>query len=616
VRDLSGASTLDPILSFFFFFFFVVFFSSLVGGSLVLLFYLNSTEHSKNKQTDKREKKKKEKMASQRPWRSAGFDALRRDYKGDNNDDECAGAHVSGISVDFTPPPPSNTPTGPTMTAAEIEKQRYYSGVRSYSDKDHENAKAFLRLLAEMRTMPSLSDNSSTPFHLELNLVLKRETAWGALKTMMYNFFGDTSFKRNLALTGESHLKEVVTGILQRKFDRIKAEFAAFDIEEGFQLRNLPQGETGYVPEQRESQLPINTFELKGIIDAINVATANIKNASRMSVSNVAMYEPPFYPRLSEDERMMVWNWVNVKQAAVEEIYKDKFYQFATTVAGMVNLNDFGLDKLITSAFKQTPRYREYQEMPSTIADDPFLSAERDALFAQIVDLNTALQQSKVRDGLRMQRTYNRIAEINGVTEGDEEILQDQAVFERIYKARGNEIPTIGAEIYDMNIEAPKSEMTRQLELRVKALEGLSDAFTSENSRQRMLSAVKWMMQPETLKKAEMQPIFSAAIQQALFRVRSMVPSLQNVTDAKMFYESPDGMVVTAFAELVAQQITRTQFFHQTRVMLDKTHSRNQQMENRLKWTMRNFRFDGTHVLSRFSDTSSSSGTCNALYAF
>jgi hypothetical protein len=166
-----------------------------------------------------------------------------------------------------------------------------------------------------------------------------------------------------------------------------------------------------------------------------------------------------------------------------------------------------------------------------------------------------------------------------------------------------------------MDQEHPKSDETRELELHIKALEGLTDAFVSENSRQRMLWAVKWMMQPEILEKAEIEPIFASAMAQALYRTRQMCPSLRNVTDAKMFYESPDSMVVTAFAELVSQQITRTQFFHQTRVMLDKTHDRNQQMENRLKWTMQKFRFDGTHVLSEFS-LSSSSETCSALYAF
>jgi hypothetical protein len=613
---------LDPILSFFFLFV-VFFFSSLGGGSLVLLFYLNSMEHSKNKQTAKREKKK-EKMASQRPWRSAGFDALRRDYKGDNNDDdEYAGAKVSGISVDFTKPPPP-TPTNAGVPSTPDQKKRYFDGVRSRTDNETKNTEEFLKLLTEMIKIPipGASGSRNEPLHLELTMVLNSMTAWVTLKAMMWNFFTSESFKGKLDDIEPSHLKEVVTGILKRKMDRIQAGYQAFNIEAEFVPSASVPGKDIEVPEYREALSPMNTFELKSIIDAINVATANIKNASRLSASTVAMYEPPFYPRLSEDERMMVWNWVNVKQAAVEEIYKDKFYQFATTVAGMVNLNDFGLDKLITSAFKQTPRYHDYKEMPSTIADDPFLSAERDALFGKIVALNGALEQSIVRDGLRMQQRYNNIARDQEAANNDDdetvnhEIGEKQRLFEQVYGAQDNEIPTVGAKVHEMTSEVAKSEETQQLELRVHALEGLRDAYTSENSRQRMLSAVKWMMQPETLKRAEMQPIFSAAIQQALFRVRSMVPSLQNVTDAKMFYESPDGMVVTAFAELVAQQITRTQFFHQTRVMLDKTHSRNQQMENRLKWAMRNFRFDGTHVLSCFSDTSSSSGTCNALYAF
>jgi hypothetical protein len=244
-----------------------------------------------------------------------------------------------------------------------------------------------------------------------------------------------------------------------------------------------------------------------------------------------------------------------------------------------------------------------------------------------LVDLNTELQESRTRDKLRVQQGKNYVYKqsVTPSQSGNDnstpikvnlQFEQRKNTFITRYGAVDNEIPDQQEDVVDMeNDTVPPSTRTKELELRIEALSSLTDAFVSENSRQRMLWAVKWMMQPEILQKAEMQPIFASAIAQALFRVRQMCPSLRDVTDAKMFYESPDSMVVTAFAELVSQQITRTQFFHQTRVMLDKTHDRNQQMEVRLKWAMKNFRFNGTHVLSEFSSPSSS-GTCSALYAF
>lgn len=588
-----------------------------------------------------------------RPWRTAGF----ADLRDNNNDVEMpdtragvsrlphssrhqregiygvtprpppstpdvrAMAEVNGISVDFRPQEKAGDAAKdkekanaePAKDKEKNREQLYDNGIAAFSKDSAEATREFLKLLTEMRTIPQ--GGKSYAFDLSLDLVLSPALSWVTMQTMMYNFFFDTEFKRKLEGVQQSRLRQVVEGILQRKKDKLDGAMVA----EGLGLFN-PMFSDEF-PVRREAESPINGIELKSIIDAINVASANLRNAASDDKRNVSAYEPPFFPRLSDDERMMVWNWVNLKQTAMETIYKDEFYQFAVTVAGMVGLSDFGLDKLITSAFRQSPTPREYKDMPSTIADDPFLSSERDALFGQIASLNQALVLSKQRDKLAVQREYNKIkdiispSEVNDKTGRADELLQARQEQIGLFGAEGNESYVNGAKLYPMDKEAPKSPQTVELELRVKALEGLTSAFVSENSRQRMLWAVKWMMQPEILKRAELQPLFSAAIQQALFRVRSMCPALRNVTKAEMFYTSPDSMVVTAFAELVAQQITRTQFFHPTRVHLDKTHDRNQQMETRLKYAMRNFRFNGTHVLSEFS-SSNSSETCSALYAF
>jgi hypothetical protein len=613
------------------------------------------------------------KMAG-RPWRTAGFADLRddnSDLRDNNNDVEMpdaragvsrlphssrhqreriygvtprpppstpdvrAMAKVEGISVDFRTEAEREAekpPAKPASTGGDTEKNGLYlNGIVTYSKDESANAREFLVLLDTLRWFPKRDTSVATPlnprgeFRISFSDLLSPKAAWTAMKVLMYNFHKNAAFKAALENTPQSRVKEIVAGIVEKKYLRILGETkrlfgpeAEFDIQES--------GKNIKTSEKREMESPLNVFELKSIIDAINVATANIRNEVSLRV-DVTKHEPPFYPRLAEDERMMVWNWVNIKQKAIEAIYKDAFYKFATLVAGMVNLTGFGVDKLITSAFRQTPTFREYQQMPSTIADDPFLSAERDALFGKIVSLNEQLRKSKIRDGLRQQQVNNKRSETGALkvyeprrlpgvgAQKEADNKEMRTFYADVYEATIKEQPADGAELYPMDQEHPKSDETRELELHVHALEGLTDAFVSENSRQRMLWAVKWMMQPEILKKAEIEPIFASAMAQALYRVRQMCQSLRDVTDAKMFYESPDSMVVTAFAELVAQQITRTQFFHQTRVMLDKTHDRNQQMEGRLKWTMQKFRFNGTHVLSEFSSTSSSS-TCSALYAF
>jgi len=546
-------------------------------------------------------------------------------------------AKVTGISVDFregesgtgttnaTTKTPKTPDTDKAQNMYEDRYQKMLSATRPGNPNEDLNAHAFLGALVLMTGLPNEDGKSATKIPLELNLsqTFDAQTAYATLKRMMWNFKkGD--FGKDLMGIPDSRVKATVSRVIQKKADRLealhKALLSANDtVAKEFDYATL---QPKYEYEKREAVSPTNMLELKSIIDAINVAAENIANSTTNKAADVARQEPPFFPRLSEDERMTLYNWIKIKQAALDDIYRDPLYIFAVKVAGLSNMSDFSIDKLITSAYKQTPSYAQFQQMPSTIADDPFLSNERTVLFDRIVGLNEDLEKSKIQDLLAFQQKQNVVKE--NEDQDDEEVESvttrmeiNRRRYAQMYGAQDSELPVDNALVVDLGDKAiPESLKTRELRLHVEALKGLTSAYESGGSRQRMLWAVQWMMQPEILKRAELSPLFVAAMSAALTRVRSMCPTLAQAKDAKMFYESPDDIVVDVFAELVAMQIARIKFFHPTRVLLDKTGARTQQVEGRLLYRMKNFSFDGSKVFSDLALTGSRGGTCSALYAF
>lgn len=492
--------------------------------------------------------------------------------------------------------------------------------IQSYDDDEIKNSTDFLEALLTMKEIP-VNDANSKPLVLKVNQTFNAESAWKILKQMIANFFTKGKFLTLIEELGKSRVKSEVFNVLQKR--KLRIDKAASSISAVYKINQLKPDLVFAGIEARESSSPMNMIDLKSIIDQINVAATTIANKG-VSPNTLARHEPPFFPRLSEGERLMVWNWVKAKQKAVEEIYNTPLFRFATKVAGLTNMSfEMGVDKLITSAYKQSAHLHRYKDMPMTIADDPFLSAERDLLFDRIVSLNAELEKSKIRDLLEQQQRENQMIAGNE-TETVIDYENQKRYFKTQYEAFDEEVPTDSGNNGQTRVVRPDdpfptSSRTRELEERVSALGGMTKAYQMESSRQRMLWAIEWMMQPEILRSAELSPLFTGAISAALFRLRSQCPSLRMAHDASMYYESPDVMAADALAELVAMQITRIKFFHPTRAMLDKTNARNQQMEHRLINRMKNFVFDGTYVLSDVGSDypySSSSSDCAALYAF
>jgi hypothetical protein len=492
--------------------------------------------------------------------------------------------------------------------------------IQSYDDDEIKNSENFLTLLLTMKKIP-VDEDSSEPLVLKVNQTFNAVSAWEILKQMMANYFFDGSpFKAAYkADTSRCRVRSEVRNVLEKRKRRLDTAVASVKGKTYDYNQLEPDPEFAGI-EDREKSSPMNMIDLKSIIDQINVAATTIANKG-VSPNTLARHEPPFFPRLSEGERLMVWNWVKAKQRAVEEIYNTPLFRFATKVAGLTNMSfEMGVDKLITSAYKQSTHLHRYKEMPVTIADDPFLSVERDLLFDRIVSLNAELEKSKIRDLLEQQQRENVMLR-RPEKAGDKNYYENQKVFFKTqYEAFDDEVPIFSAKGFTKVVEndepVPISQRTRELEERVSALGGMTKAYQMESSRQRMMWAIEWMMQPEILRSAELSPLFTGAISAALFRLRSQCPSLRMAHDASMYYESPDVMAADALAELVAMQITRIKFFHPTRAMLDKTNARNQQMEHRLINRMKNFVFDGTYVLSDVGSDYPSSSDCAALYAF
>lgn len=552
-------------------------------------------------------------MSAQRPLRSYDFS-----YEGSKEvemPEARASGIVNGIRVKFPGVGNGDDKTNPLPTGP-IQ-------IKSYGSEELDNVNLFLVLLNDLKKIPRpwsalTSDQMrAPPYELEMQDLFDTRKSWNTLKTLMYNFLVRADFRAQLETIPSNRVKTFVIDIINKKFRRLtngyikKQQTAGIrDPVKNFQITKIPF-ETGDTDdyEHIEAASAVNIIELKSIYDQIITAYRSIQNRD-VDTTFLTLQEPPYFPRLTEDEKNIVWNWVQAKEKALHEIYSDRLFIFATKVAGFINMSEFSIDKLITSAHKQRPTSRQYAEMPPTIADDPFLSHERDLLFEKSILLAEELKASQYRDILNQQRKNNQVKGAQTASN----LAELQSLFRVEYGAIDpDEIPMRNAKIADIDNSQP-SETTLRLKAHIEALQNMSKGFISENSRQRMLWATQWMMQPEVTKDAELSPIFVSGMSGALLRLRHMCPNLKNATEFEMFYESKDIDVVDSFAELVSLQITRAQFFHPTRVMLDRTGMRNNHRESRLLFLMKKFTFDGTHVRSNLTlnDTTFNS----ALYAF
>ena len=367
--------------------------------------------------------------------------------------------------------------------------------------------------------------------------------------------------------------------------------------------------------EKKVSQEVINIITLKSIYDNIINTERQLEGTQTNDIYAISSQEPPFYPSLSEEEKSIVWAWVKAKEAALDTLYDDETYQFTMKVAGHVNMSEFGIDKLITSAHQQRSTMSQFGAMPPSYLDESRMTREREDLFSRMIQLKQAIEKSKYEDIKREQKLLNseRPKRPKHELRSFEENEEYQKIFTMRYGAKSNEVPNIYAELADFDT-MPLSENTRMLMYNFETIEKALGGLTLEHSRKRMLLATNWMQRPEVLKHGDLSPLFISALGAALSRMRHRCQNLQQVGDYSQLIESPDLDVVDSFAELTALQIMRIRFFSPTRVFLDKMGERISSRENRLLYLMNKFSYDGKHVRSNLG--SSTDWTMQALYAF
>jgi hypothetical protein len=590
-------------------------------GSLVLLFYLNSTEHSKNK-TDRQKRKKKEKMASQRPWRSAGFDALRRDYKGDNNDDDDermpdvkASGSINGARVNFT----HATSDAPEKVFRTIADPDLAKSTRDLLD--------YIRTGLHAKYQANGSPVIGSQQHLRLTDLLSTEKAFLRLKLVYLNFmriekadnvpirnYHGELYRRDVSPFA-AQLRQILEGVSRFFNGRVEIPF----YEVGTSVSDDERG---------IAAMAQNVVFLKRIYDLILNTEKQVRNAQVSPPGpHVAEQEPPFYPVLSDDERNLVWAWVKARERALDLLYSDDTYVFAMKVAGHVNMSEVGVDKLITSSHQQRLSRSDFDKMPSAHYDDSQISNERTVLFERYVELLNTLENSKIDDLKQRQLELNAVGEIEDRDGGrpdirdpneNMQIRKEWMALYRIEDENDPHLPSMHAELAVFG-ETP-SEMTRMLQSNVDSVERAMKGIEVNDSRKRLLWATDWMMRPEVSGHADLSPLFIAAIGAALLRARSFNPKLRPVKTGDSFILSKDLEVVDGFAELVALQIMRIKFFSPTKTLLDKMGARISERERRLLFVFRHFFFDTSLKTVREGGGGygfeSASCESSAMYAF
>lgn len=532
-------------------------------------------------------------MSAQRPLRSEDFS-----YEGSKEVE--ASGKIDGLNVKF-----------------DEQKEEKKGSVKIIVDPSFQNTKNFLDLFKQLKEVHYKEDKKISDYpdyDIDIQDFYDASRAWYTLKILMFNFitrvkpqdqrlfdWGEDDFMDKFNSSGPSKLKSFIMNVLTTKYKRLDSAYKDEEKNNAlyYEPINLPFNNSNKLDdyEHIEGLSAINLIELKSIYDQIIYSRRAIETSAK-DTSLLEKNEPPYLPKLTRGERNLLWNWIQTKQEALHSVYKDQVFVFATKVAGFINMSEFSIDKLITSAHKQKVNAQKYYNaMPPTIADDPYLSRERDLLFEKSIRLNQELEESKKKDIRDYQRTLNNIR--SSETADQSEFVEAVDTMRYKYGAidprdRPKNRERLVAYVQE---DIPESETTQKLKLHIEALKDLTQDFVSENSRKRMLFAAEWMMQPEITQDAELSPLFVSGMSGALMKVRRRCPKLRHVTNYEAFIKASED-VQDVFAELVSIQITRIQFFHPTRVLLDKTNMRNDQRENRLLYSIREFTFDGEKIIS------------------
>jgi hypothetical protein len=548
------------------------------------------------------EKKKKKKMAARRPVRQQTFRASSLLFNDDNSDndngdvdmrDAMASGRIKNGRISFGDSAKKDSP----IAIPNSDRKAMTL------DMDRDD-KTFIDLFFN-----DLRASGNTAFSVSIKDLTSLEAAANALKETCFNFIvGYGGFRRTINPNWNNVLNELKNSSI---FDAVNKTVIVAVEENTKDLfrRNASLRKTEDIWSVFEVKATLrNLILLKQIID--RVSTGEMRLNSKLDVDkfqHVAGQEPPFLPSLSWDEKKFIWTWVQAKETALAKLYEDKTYQFVVLVAGGLNMGEYGVDKLITSARTRRPSLASLKEMPPSINDNAFMSMQRDLLTHTVMQAHEEFQKSRKADVLQQQQYFNglQVRGFPGFNNGRNATEQSQIVadFKRTWGAvRDLDLPGPAAQVATIE-NSRVSERTAKLKSYLEMLEKMQAGVNVEDYRERMLVAAEWMQQPEVLQHGELSSVVQTGLADALLVVHGRCPALRSVRDYNLFIDCEDSDVVTAFAKLVTLQIMLTKFFNPARTQLDKMGSRISHREGRLIDLFKNFSFDGTKISSNLDST-------------
>lgn len=473
-------------------------------------------------------------------------------------------------------------------------------------DMDSDDAKFINLFFKYLRT------SYNTAFSVSIKDLTSLEAAANALKETCFNFIvGYGGFRRTINPNWNTALNELKNSSIFDAVNKTVIEAVEENTEDLFRRRPDLQKTDENIWSLFEVKATLrNLILLKQIID--RVSTGEMRFNSKLDVAkfqHVAGQEPPFLPSLSWDEKKFIWTWVQAKETALAKLYEDKTYQFVVLVAGGLNMGEYGVDKLITSARTRRPSLASLKEMPPSINDNAFMSMQRDLLTHTVMQAHEEFQKSRKADVLQQQQYFNGLQVGRGLVRGfnNERSATEQsqivADFKRTWGAvKDLDLPGPAAQVATVE-NSRVSERTAKLKSYLEMLEKMQAGVNVEDYRERMLVAAEWMQQPEVLQHGELSSVVQTGLADALLVVHGRCPALRSVRDYNLFIDCEDSDVVTAFAKLVTLQILLTKFFNPARTQLDKMGSRISNREGRLIDLFQNFSFDGTKISSNLNST-------------
>ena len=336
---------------------------------------------------------------------------------------------------------------------------------------------------------------------------------------------------------------------------------------------------------------PQNMIDVKTIYDQILAAEKRIETYQEtkdtVDVQELRRLEPPFYPRMSAMEMQTITTWQRALHALRQEMLKDKTYEFALIVAGMMGEGKFGIEKLLNNVQMDAGFTSTFSGIPSSMDQSSLIDSERDQLYQLKYEIEDAFNSQRMIDMRNQQirlnaykdpRTYQRNAT-------SEKWISQVSDFVSETNATQLEIPDLNAPLATRE-NTPLSLESRRLEQAKSYIDDVIKGFAVQNSRERMLHALEWLQKVEILKRAEMTPKFKGGIASAMALVKVHCCRLRKVESFQAFAESNDDIVKAYFAELVMLKIGDFLGINPKRSYLDKRYRQIGDRVNRLVASM------------------------------